>query len=48
MIMSASGNYKRVPDEEAFIPTAVSKPQSKESMLAEIAKLNQLRQNDGS
>lgn len=46
--MSSSGNYKKVPDEDAFIPTAVTKPQSKESMLAEIAKLNQLRQNDGS
>lgn len=45
--MSASGNYKRVPDEDAFIPTAVTKPQSKESMLSEIAKLQQLRSGDG-
>lgn len=48
VIMSSSGNYRRVPDEDAFIPTAVSKPQSQEAMLAEIAKLNQLRANDGS
>tara|TARA_Y100001972_G_scaffold126605_1_gene180827 strand:- start:3905 stop:4042 length:138 start_codon:yes stop_codon:yes gene_type:complete len=45
--MSASGNYKRIPDESAFIPTAVAKPQSPEEMMAEIQKLNEMRQSDG-
>lgn len=37
--MCASGNYKRVPDEEAFIP-AVKKPeQSADQMIAEMKKL---------
>lgn len=47
VIMSASGNYKKVPDEDVFIPTAVSKPQTAESMMAEIAKLRSLRSTDG-
>ena len=38
-IMAASGNYKRVPDEEVFIPAARRKPQTQEQMMAELAKL---------
>lgn len=37
--MCASGNYKHVPEESAFIP-AVKKPeQSAEQMIAEMKKL---------
>jgi hypothetical protein len=39
--MCASGNYKRVPEESAFIP-AVRKPeQTQEQIFAELMKLNQ-------
>lgn len=38
-IMAASGNYKRVPDEDIFIPSARKKPQSQEQMMQELAKL---------
>lgn len=38
-IMAASGNYKRVPDEDVFIPAARKKPQTQEQMMAELAKL---------
>ena len=37
-IMAASGNYKRIPDEEEFIP---GQRQSHESMLRELSKLTQ-------
>jgi len=47
VVMSASGNYKKVPEESAFIPTAVKQPQSQESMMAELAKLQELRQDNG-
>jgi hypothetical protein len=46
VIMAASGNYKRVPEEDTFIPAAVRRPQSQEAMFAEIAKLKALR-DDG-
>lgn len=38
-IMAASGNYKRVPDEDIFIPSSRKKPQSQEQMMQELAKL---------
>jgi len=38
-IMAASGNYKRIPDEDIFIPAARRKPQTQEQMMAELAKL---------
>jgi len=38
-IMAASGNYKRVPDEDVFIPAARKKPQTQEQMMQELAKL---------
>lgn len=44
VIMAASGNYKNLPDEDIFIPTSAKKTQSLESMMAEVAKLQQLRQ----
>jgi len=39
--MAASGNYKRgsLPEESAFIPTAVRPEQSREAMMNEIMKL---------
>lgn len=39
VVMAASGNYKRVPDESAFIPTSVKPRQSEEQMFAELQKL---------
>jgi hypothetical protein len=38
-IMAASGNYKRVPDEEVFIPASKRPKQSQDAMLAELMKL---------
>jgi hypothetical protein len=38
-IMSASGNYKRIPDEDVFIPAATKPNQTVEQMAAELAKL---------
>lgn len=38
-IMAASGNYKRLPEEEAFIPAAKKPKQSQEAMFAELMKL---------
>ncbi len=40
-IMAASGNYKRVPDEDVFIPAQKRPKQSHESMLTELMKLKQ-------
>jgi hypothetical protein len=37
--MAASGNYKRLPDEDVFIPAAKKPKQSQEAMLAELMKL---------
>ncbi len=37
-IMASSGNYKNIPDEEAFIP---GQRQTQESMLRELSKLTQ-------
>jgi hypothetical protein len=39
--MAASGNYKRVPDEDVFIPAQKRPKQSHESMLTELMKLKQ-------
>lgn len=40
-IMASSGNFKRVPDEEVFIPTAVKPEQSQDRIIAELMKLAQ-------
>lgn len=37
--MASSGNYKRVPDEEVFIPAVARPNQTQAQMLAELAKL---------
>lgn len=41
VIMAASGNYKRVPEEEVFIPASKKPRQSQEQMFAELMKLQQ-------
>ena len=41
IIMAASGNYKRVPDEEVFIPSSKKPKQTQEAMFAELMKLQQ-------
>jgi hypothetical protein len=38
-IMAASGNYKRLPEEDAFIPAAKRPKQSQEAMFSELMKL---------
>ena len=38
-IMAASGRYKRVPEEDIFIPAAVRAEQTPDQMAAELAKL---------
>lgn len=50
--MASSGNYKRVPEEETFIPVAVRRPQDKTAMnqeLEKFAKFMEMRSkaNDG-
>jgi hypothetical protein len=40
-IMAASGNYKRVPDEDVFIPASVKPHQTPDQMAAELMKLTQ-------
>ncbi len=37
--MAASGNYKKVPDENVFIPAAVAPRQSQEEIITELMKL---------
>ena len=39
--MCASGNYKRVPDESAFIPAVTKAEQSQNQIIAEMMKLTQ-------
>lgn len=39
--MAASGNYKRVPEESAFIPAATSPEQTQEQIFSELMKLQQ-------
>jgi hypothetical protein len=41
IVMAASGNYKRVPEEEVFIPTKKKPKQSQDAMFAELMKLQQ-------
>lgn len=41
IIMASSGNYKRVPEEEVFIPTTRKARQTQEQMFAELMKLKQ-------
>ena len=38
-VMAASGNYKRVPEENIFIPSQVKPHQSADEMFAELQKL---------
>ena len=42
VIMASSGNYKKhdIPDEAAFIPTAVKPEQTKAQIMNELMKLN--------
>jgi hypothetical protein len=42
VIMASSGNYKKndIPDEAAFIPSAVKPEQTKQQVMAELMKLN--------
>lgn len=37
--MAASGNYKRIPDEDVFIPATKRPKQSQDAMIAELMKL---------
>jgi hypothetical protein len=39
--MAASGNYKRVPEEDVFIPASMKPHQTPEQMAAELMKLTQ-------
>lgn len=39
VVCAASGNFKRVPQEKDFIPTAIRQSQTAEDMVAELAKL---------
>lgn len=41
IVMAASGNYKRVPEEDAFIPASKKPKQSQEAMMQELLKLQQ-------
>ena len=41
IIMAASGNYKRVPEEEVFIPSTRKAKQTESQMFAELKKLKQ-------
>lgn len=41
VIMAASGNYKRVPEERVFIPAAKSPEQTQAEMMTELVKLQQ-------
>ena len=47
VIMAASGNYKRVPDEDVFIPSSKRPKQSQEQMFAELAKLQKTPEGMG-
>lgn len=40
--MASSGNFKRVPDEDVFIPASKKPQQSQEQMIAELMKLKQV------
>ncbi len=42
--MASSGNYKRVPEEDAFIPVAVKRPQANDAMEAEMQKFAEMMQ----
>jgi hypothetical protein len=41
IIMASSGNYKRLPDEDVFIPASKRPQQTQEQMFAELMKLQQ-------
>ena len=41
IVMAASGNYKRVPEEDAFITSSKKPKQSQEAMMQELLKLQQ-------
>lgn len=40
-IMASSGNFKRVPDENVFIPSIVKPEQSQDQIISELMKLTQ-------
>lgn len=40
-IMASSGNFKRVPDENVFIPSIVKPEQSQDQIISELMKLAQ-------
>jgi hypothetical protein len=42
VIMASSGNYKTLPDEKKLIPAAIGNEQSRDQILAELAKLGSL------
>jgi hypothetical protein len=42
--MAASGNYKRVPDEDVFIPVVVKRPQANDAMEMEMQKFAEMMQ----
>jgi hypothetical protein len=41
IIMASSGHYKKVPDEETFIPATARPNQSPDQMWGELMKLKQ-------
>jgi len=52
VVMAASGNYKRVPEEEAFMPVVVKRPQDKSAMESEMERFAEMmasrkKANDG-
>lgn len=47
VVCAASGNFKRVPKEADFIPTAVAPAQSSQEMASELAKLGGLKKLGG-
>jgi hypothetical protein len=40
--MAASGNYRTLPDEKKLIPSVIGHEQSRDQILAELAKLGSL------
>jgi hypothetical protein len=42
VIMASSGNYKTLPDEKKLIPAAIGADQSRDELIAELAKLGNL------
>jgi hypothetical protein len=40
--MASSGNYKTIPEEKSLIPAVIGHEQSRDQILAELAKLGNL------